>query len=127
MKILLDTHIFLWFISNDKRLSPQLAEHISEPENDVYLSVVSIWEASVKHQLGKLPLPESPAFYLPIQREKHGFITLPLAEADVTQLRHLPAIHRDPFDRMLICQTLQHGLIIATEDDIFRNYPVNCL
>ena len=68
MKILLDTHIFLWFISGDNRLSTDVRDAIRDSGNQVYLSVVSIWESIVKYQLGKLPLPESPEIYFPKQR-----------------------------------------------------------
>ncbi|MBV9469452.1 MAG: type II toxin-antitoxin system VapC family toxin [Abitibacteriaceae bacterium] len=65
MRLLLDTHIFLWFISRDSRLSPVAQAHISNPQNEVYLSVISVWEAVIKHQVGKLPLPQSPEIYCP--------------------------------------------------------------
>jgi PIN domain nuclease of toxin-antitoxin system len=71
MKILLDTHIFLWFISSDSRLSTDVRDAIRDPDNEIYLSVVSVWESIVKYQLGKLPLPEPPETYLPKQRELH--------------------------------------------------------
>jgi len=124
MKILLDTHIFLWFISGDTRLPKFLKEIICEPDNEVYLSVVSVWEAIIKHQLGKLPLPESPEIYLPKQRQRHLICSLPVDEESVAQLSKLPPIHRDPFDRMLISQAMQHKLTILTVDDAIRAYPV---
>jgi PIN domain nuclease of toxin-antitoxin system len=104
MKLLLDTHVFLWFISGDERLPDAMCDSIRDPDNEVYLSVVSLWEAIVKHQLGKLPLPQPPESYLPVQREKHQISSLSLDEGSVSQLVNLPAIHRDPFDRMLVCQ-----------------------
>lgn len=71
MRLLLDTQVFLWFISGDTRLSPAARDRIQAPENEVYLSAVSLWEAIVKYQLGKLPLPHPPEQYLPEQRERH--------------------------------------------------------
>jgi PIN domain nuclease of toxin-antitoxin system len=68
MRILLDTHIFLWYISGDSKLPTAVQEAIQDTQNDVYLSVVSVWEAIIKYQLGKLPLPSSPEIYLPLQR-----------------------------------------------------------
>ncbi|RKU34455.1 PIN domain nuclease [Candidatus Poribacteria bacterium] len=124
MKFLLDTHIFLWFISGDARLSGSLRQIIRDSENDVYLSVVSIWEVIIKHGLGKLFLPEPPEIYLPRQRRLHLIESLPVDEASVAQLSKLPLLHRDPFDRMLICQALQYNLTIATVDDAIRAYPV---
>lgn len=122
MKLLLDTHIFLWFISGDVRLPDFMRDCIRDFNNEVYLSVVSLWEAIVKYQLGKLPLPYPPETYLPKQREKHQIASLPLDEASVAQLAKLPPIHRDPFDRMLICQALEHGLTIVTVDDTIPKY-----
>jgi PIN domain nuclease of toxin-antitoxin system len=124
MKLLLDTHVFLWFISGDERLPDVMQDSIRNPDNEVYLSVVSLWEAIIKHQIGKLPLPQSPESYLPIQRERHQISSLSLDEASVSQLANLPSIHRDPFDRMLICQAVEHGLTIATVDDVICNYPI---
>ncbi|HEV2764271.1 MAG TPA: type II toxin-antitoxin system VapC family toxin [Pyrinomonadaceae bacterium] len=124
MRLLLDTHVFLWYISADKKLSEAVRDAVRDPANEVYLSVVSLWEAMIKHQLGKLPLPRPPGDYLPAQRTRHGISSLALDEASVTQLARLPAIHRDPFDRMLISQALEHGLTLVTVDDVFRSYSV---
>jgi PIN domain nuclease of toxin-antitoxin system len=90
----------------------------------VFLSPVSIWEALVKYRLGKLPLPASPEIYLPDQRRRHGIETLPLDEPSVARLAGLPDLHRDPFDRMLVCQALEHELTLATVDLAVRAYPV---
>jgi PIN domain nuclease of toxin-antitoxin system len=127
MKILLDTHIFLWFISGDSQLAADIRDSIRDPANEIYLSAVSIWEAIVKYQLGKLPLPEHPATYLPKQRELHQIASLALDESSVAQLTKLPALHRDPFDRMLVCQALQNGLTIVTVDAAVRAYPVSTM
>jgi PIN domain nuclease of toxin-antitoxin system len=125
MKLLLDTHVFLWFISGDKRLPETMCNDIRNPENDIYLSIVSLWEAIVKYQLGKLPLPHSPEKYLPLQRERHQIFSLSLDEASVTHLAKLPSTHRDPFDRILVCQAIEHGLTIMTVDEIFDSYPAS--
>ena len=127
MKLLLDTHIFLWFISGDQRLPYSIQKHIRDRNNEVYLSVVSFWEVIVKYHLGKLPLPEPPENYLPTQRERHQISELVLDEASVSQLVRLPAIHRDPFDRMLICQAIRHSLTIATVDHAIQAYTIPVL
>ena len=127
MKILLDTHIFLWFISGDTKLSTDIQDSIRDPDNEIYLSAISVWEATIKYQLGKLPLPEPPETYLPRQRDLHQIASLALDESSVIQLAKLPPIHRDPFDRMLICQALQNGLTIATVDTAVRAYSVNVI
>jgi PIN domain nuclease of toxin-antitoxin system len=127
MKLLLDTHIFLWFISGSSRLSDRQCSAICDPDNDVYLSIISIWEVIIKHQLGKLPLPESPEIYLPRQRDAHQIASLNLDEGSVAQLANLPPLHRDPFDRMLICQALHNDLTIVTVDLAVLNYDVDTL
>ncbi len=81
----------------------------------------------VKYQLGKLPLPARPEQYLLNQRNRHQIASLALDEGSVIRLTELPLLHRDPFDRMLICQALQHALTLATVDDNIRAYPVNII
>ncbi len=127
MRILLDTHIFLWFINGDTQLSTNIRDAIRDPDNEVYLSAASIWEAIVKYQLGKLSLPESPETSLPKQRALHQIASLALDESSVIQLAKLPPLHRDSFDRMLICQALQNGLTIATVDSAVRAYSVSVM
>jgi PIN domain nuclease of toxin-antitoxin system len=127
MRLLLDTHIFLWFISGDARLPTDWRESLRDADNAVYLSVVSLWEALVKYRLGKLPLPHPPESYLPTQRARHQIASLSLDEASVCHLSSLPAAHRDPFDRMLVCQALEHGLSIVTVDPVFGAYPAPIL
>lgn len=127
MKLLLDTHIFLWFISGDHQLSDDVRDAIRDTSNDVYLSVASIWESIIKYQLGKLPLPKSPEIYLPEQRKRHQIASLVIDEGSVIQLAILPMLHRDPFDRLLICQAKQHGMTIATADPAIKDYSVSVL
>jgi PIN domain nuclease of toxin-antitoxin system len=127
MRLLLDTHIFLWYITADPQLPAAFRDAIRDPANEVYLSVASVWEAVIKYALGKLPLPEAPAEYLPRQREAHRIATLPVEEGALVQLARLPPLHRDPFDRILIAQALQHGLKLVTVDDAVRAYPVPLL
>jgi PIN domain nuclease of toxin-antitoxin system len=127
MRILLDTHVFLWFITGDERLPAPLGELIRSPENEVHLSVASVWEAVIKYQLGRLPLPESPDTYLPRQRERHQVASLPIDEDSVIQLAKLPPFHRDPFDRILVAQAKRHDLAIATIDPLIQRYDVTIL
>ena len=127
MKLLLDTHIFLWFISGDARLNEDMKASIRSNDNEVFLSIVSLWETIIKNRLGRLQLPEPVESYLPTQRQRHEISSLSLDEASVSHLAELPAIHRDPFDRMLICQAMEHGLTIVTVDNTIRAYPVSIL
>jgi PIN domain nuclease of toxin-antitoxin system len=127
MRLLLDTHVFLWYISADARLSAELRDAIRDPANEVHLSAASIWEAVIKHALGKLPLAEPPASYLPAQRKQHRILDLSVDEGAMPHLTGLPPLHRDPFDRILVAQTLQHGLTLASTDAQVRVYPVPLL
>jgi PIN domain nuclease of toxin-antitoxin system len=127
MRLLLDTHVFLWYISADPRLPVAYRDAIRDPANEAYLSVASVWEAVIKYAVGKLPLPEPPAEYLPRQREAHAIATLPIEEATLAHLAGLPALHRDPFDRILIAQALRHDLTMVTVDDAVRAYAVPLL
>lgn len=127
MRLLLDTHVFLWFISADGRLSAKWRDAIRDRGNEVFLSVASVWEAMVKYALGKLSLPNPPEHYLPTQRVQHQIASLPLDEASVCHLATLPSVHRDPFDRMLVCQAMEHSLILVTVDPVFEAYPAPIL
>jgi PIN domain nuclease of toxin-antitoxin system len=127
LRLLLDTSTFLWYLSADTKLPDSVSEAIRSPDNDVWLSVVSFWEILVKHQLGRLPLPEPPFIYIPKQRERHGIDALPLEEQAVAHLPKLPQVHRDPFDRMLVCQSIEHDLSLVTSDETLQSYPVKTL
>ena len=127
MKILLDTHVFLWHITGDVKMPVSFRNAIVDPLNDVFLSSASVWEVVIKHALGKLPLPATPAEYLPRQREAHQIESLSINESTVTHLASLPPIHRDPFDRILIAQSLQYGLTLASVDSFVRDYSVALL
>ena len=127
MRILLDTCEFLWLVSGDDRLPPPVVAAIRNPDNEVFLSAVSFWEIAVKHNLGKLSLPKRPALFIPEMRELHQITSFGLDEIAVAQLDQLPALHRDPFDRMLICQARAHGFTLASSDPMIRQYDVLCL
>jgi len=124
MKLLLDTCAFLWIVSGSDNLSIRAKEFFSDKDNDVFLSAVSAWEIAIKHSLGRLPLPGNPEMIIPEWRRLHGVESLRLDEASVLQLPKLPTVHNDPFDRMLICQAIVHGLIILTPDENILKYPI---
>ena len=123
--ILLDTCTFLWVIRDSPELSPVARSLFTDPENTVYLSAVSAWEISVKHGLGKLPLVVAPHIYVPAERLRHNILPLPLEEGAASTVSRLPPLHNDPFDRMLICQAVTHGLTLLTPDCLIHQYHVN--
>lgn len=124
MRCLLDTCTFLWIITDSQEISPAVKELFVNPSNDMFLSAVSVWELSVKHALGKLPLPSSLDRFVVEQRERHRITTLSLDERAVVHLAKLPALHRDPFDRMLVCQAIEHECVLLTPDPLITQYPV---
>ncbi len=123
MKVLLDTCTFLWIALDAPDLSKTAREVFRDPENDVYLSAASAWEIAVKHSLGRLPLPAAPQVYVPALRKTHEVESLPLSEDEALHLQRLPRLHRDPFDRILVCQAIVRGMVLLTPDEAIGQYP----
>lgn len=126
MKALLDTHAFLWSISDDERLSRK-AQQIFTGSNDLWLSVASIWEILIKVKTGKLPLPEPSGPYLVRELSENGIEVLPIKLDHVLRIENLTAHHRDPFDRILIAQSIEEKLPLVTADPVFERYPVKLI
>jgi len=124
VKVLLDTVAFLKATLGPAELSGRARELLLDPENERYLSTVSCWEIAIKYSRGSLPLPESPERFIPKHRAILAAESLFLDEESAVHLVRLPALHRDPFDRMLVCQAIVHGLVILTPDDWISQYPV---
>ena len=124
MNLLLDTCTFLWIITDDPALSVRARELVTDPSQRVFLSGVSAWEIAVKSALGRLRLDDAPDELVPAERERHGVESLDLVENAALHLTKLPDLHKDPFDRMLICQAAVHGLALVTPDEQIRRYPI---
>jgi PIN domain nuclease of toxin-antitoxin system len=123
-RLLLDACTFVWLNSNIERIPRRVQELCADRDNRIYLSSVTAWEITAKHHAGRLLLPEPPQEFITNSRAASGTISLRLREEDIFQLAKLPPIHRDPFDRMLICQAISRGLTIITPDSHVRQYPV---
>ena len=123
--LLMDTHVFLWFVNGDTKLSKEMLQVI-ETEEKVWVSVISFWELAIKSSLGKLTLP-CPVSQLMEDCAKMNLSILPIKAQHLEQLEHLPWIHRDPFDRLLICQAQAEGLKLATVDENIRQYEVGLI
>jgi PIN domain nuclease of toxin-antitoxin system len=123
LKLLLDTHALLWALIAPGRLSPTAADAIQDGANEVFVSVVSVWEIEIKRAKGKLPIPVPLRDALAAQRLK----TLPVTLRDVLAVESLPRRHRDPFDRMLIAQAQLEGMTLVTSDREVRHCPVATL
>lgn len=124
MKVLLDTCTFLWLGLDSPELTETARKTVADNANEVFLSVVSTWEIAVKAGLGRLPLPRPVETYVPDLRARLGVESLPVDEETTLHLLKLPDLHRDPFDRMLVCQALVYGMTILTPDKGITQYPV---
>jgi PIN domain nuclease of toxin-antitoxin system len=127
VKILLDTCTFLWLVSDNKALSKNARDIFRSADNDVFLSVVSAWEIAIKFSLGNLPLPADPMHWITASRQEHKITSLPLDEEAACYATKLPLMHKDPFDRMLICQAIVHELTLLTPDAHISQYPIRTL
>lgn len=123
MTLLLDTHILLWWMFDDDRLTPAMREAISEPETPVMVSAVSAWELAIKAAAGKLAVPDG----LDEEIERQGFTAIPVTVEDGLAAGALPRHHADPFDRMLIAQAVRRGLVLVSADRRFADYDVRVL
>ncbi len=126
MKALLDTHTFLWAIADERRLSRR-AQQVYTGPHDLWLSVASVWEILIKMQAGRLPLPSPSGPYLVKELAKNRIEVLPIALDHVLRVESLPPHHRDPFDRLLIAQSIEEGWPIITADPLFDRYPVEVI
>lgn len=125
MKILLDTHTFLWGLSDETKLSERVRRLL--PRAESWLSVASLWEILIKSQSGKLPLPQPVGPYVMSKLKFNGVKLLPVTAEHVLRIESLPLHHRDPFDRMLIAQSLEEELPLVTSDAIFQRYGMNLI
>lgn len=127
MKLLIDTCTFLWLDTGSAKISkPALAAFLN-PANESYLSAASAWEIAVKQALGRLHLPRKPEIHVPAVREMSGIQSLALEEEAALYTARLPKFHADPFDRMLVAQSIVHGMTILTPDEAIAQYAVRVL
>ena len=124
MKLLLDTVTFLRAAFSAEDISPRATDLLLHSDSEIYVSIASYWEIGIKLSKGKLSLPESPDQFLRLHREKIGAAILSLDEESVLHVTRLPNIHKDPFDRILICQAIVHGMVLLTPDSRISKYPV---
>ena len=127
MQVLLDTNAFLWWVTDDDKLSSTACSIISDPNNLIFFNIASAWEIVIKYQLGKLPLPEPAKSYIPDRVDHYGFIHLSINMKDVLEISNLENHHKDPFDRLLIAQGRTHNLPILTIDEKFDLYDVDVI
>ena len=127
MRLLLDTCTFLWILTEPSKLSASTLEAFQSPGNEVFLSAASGWEIALKYSIGKLPLPADPVRFVPAQREAHGIRSLEITEEAALHQSRLPTLHRDPFDRLLVSQSIVQELTILTPDPLIAQYGCRTL
>jgi PIN domain nuclease of toxin-antitoxin system len=118
MRLLLDAHALLWWLADDPSLDRHALDLIADPTNEVIVSAATVWEIAIKRAIGKLSAPDGLAAVL----ERSGFIEAPVTAADAERAGGLEAIHRDPFDRMLVAQAVRLRAVVVTRDPIFLRY-----
>lgn len=127
MKLLLDSHAFLWWVQGTPPFGRRAAAAVSNPENEVVFSIASCWELAIKLGLGKLRLAQTLDQFIPEQLRLNGFSLLDIRLAHAVRVARLPFRHRDPFDRLLAAQALEEDLTIISADRVFRKYDVRVL
>jgi PIN domain nuclease of toxin-antitoxin system len=127
MKLLLDTHAFLWWITDNEELSPRAREVIADSRNELFLSAASGCEISIKTGLGRIQLPKTPDNFLLHQLSENAITPLSISIQHALHVLSLPDIHRDPFDRIIVAQAILEKMTILTRDAFIRRYDVPAL
>lgn len=127
MKLLIDTHTFLWWNSDDPQLSVRARDLIADGRNEVYLSAASAWEIAIKTARGRLILPEPPTPYLANRMRLYRFLPLPVQISHAAQVYELPPYHHDPFDRLLVAQSQLESLPLVTCDEEIQRYDLETI
>jgi PIN domain nuclease of toxin-antitoxin system len=127
MKVLVDTHTFLWDLLSDHRSSRLAKQMLKSDEHELYFSLVSLWEVAIKMKTGRLNALGSSVAYLRAEMENYSMQLLPIRYEHILALEILPAHHSDPFDRLLIAQAITESLPILTHDEKFRLYPAKVI
>ena len=127
MKLLLDTHAFLWWVEGTPAVGRRAKAAVADPDNEVFFSIASCWELAIKIRLGKLRLAEPLQRFVPRQLSANGFSLLDLRFDHVVRVVDLPLHHGDPFDRLLVAQALADDLTVVSADRTFRKYEVGVL
>lgn len=124
MILLLDTHTFIWYVTDNSRLSNQVLELMNDENNEILLSIASLWEIAIKQNLGKLRFNQPFEIFITQQLSLNDFRLLDIKISHVTVVATLPLHHRDPFDRLLIAQSVVENIPVLSADKIFDAYPI---
>lgn len=126
MNLILDTHILIWILDGNPKVTPEIRTTIEDPQNHIFISQATIWELTIKISIGKLilPIPLSDLFFY---IERSGWAILPIQNSDFLKLQDLPFHHTDPFDRIIISQCLNHNFNLITQDKSFKSYGLSII
>lgn len=124
MKLLLDTHAFLWFVADDARMSAKARRRIEDGRNETFLSIASVWEMAIKLGLGKLRLEDHLAVVLERGARENRIASLAITKPHAIAVAELPDLHRDPFDRLLVAQARLDDMVLIGRDPVFDGYGV---
>lgn len=127
MKLLLDTHTFIWLLFEPEQLSSKVIHLCNDPKNDLLVSTVSLWEIMIKQQTGKLTLKRSVEAIFESPDILREVVWVPIMPRHILKLEALPLVHRDPFDRLLIAQALYEDATLVSKDEVFHQYPVQII
>lgn len=127
MRYILDTHCWLWWLSNTELLGKEVLNIIEEPANEIFISTVTSWEIAIKYAIGKLSLPLEPEKFVMSRLERCGFSTIKIEHIHALRVASLPLHHNDPFDRLLIAQSQIEKIPIITADSKFWNYDIEII
>ncbi|PZO44173.1 MAG: PIN domain nuclease [Pseudanabaena frigida] len=127
MKLLLDTHTFMWWHSEPEYIPKNTLTLLQDPDHEVILSVVSLWEMQIKIQLGKLTLRDDLELMLKIQQERNNISLISVTLPHILELKNLPLHHKDPFDRMLIAQSKVENATLISRDSVFKSYQCSLI
>ncbi len=127
MRILLDTHVWLWTLASPDRIRGNARDLLDDPSNEIFLSAASAWEIAIKHRLGKLPLPEPADVFVKARMARDGVRPLPVSIEHALEVATLPDRHRDPFDRLIVAQARLEGMTIVSADTKIAAYDVRCV
>ncbi|MCA6589538.1 MAG: type II toxin-antitoxin system VapC family toxin [Pseudanabaena sp.] len=127
MKLLLDTHAFMWWHSEPECIPKSTLTLLQDPDHELILSVVSLWEMQIKIQLGKLTLRDDLEIMLKIQQERNNISLISVTLPHILELKNLPPHHKDPFDRMLIAQSKVENATLISRDSVFKSYECSLI
>lgn len=127
MRAILDTHAFIWWVTNDPRITVNVRRIIADSSNELFLSVASCWEIIIKMQLGKLTLTDNPESFIPEQMLLNSIRGLPIQVSHTLHVYKLPLHHKDPFDRLIISQSQIEKMPVITSDPFFKEYDLKII